>query len=240
MIITHPRKVETGLDLMDFPTLIWMGIEYSSYTVMQASRRSWRIGQDEDVKVYFFCYAETLQEEALTLIASKIAATTRVNGDIISTQSLADLDEFASTDMVSALTNVVTRSGETRSLKDAFREANEAFKAGHTVIGDYQGSQVAEIEAEDYQASQEMETETEIEGSAKSENQCEWDLPLFQLNYPPISGKRKAVTPKVSLPATPTKPILMQLGLFNQLPTKPTTATVMVWAKWCLMVCFAV
>jgi hypothetical protein len=45
VIITHPRKVETGIDLLDFPTIIWMAIDYSVYTVLQASRRSWRIGQ---------------------------------------------------------------------------------------------------------------------------------------------------------------------------------------------------
>ena len=97
--------------------------------------------------MYFFCYSNTLQEEALSLIASKIAATTRVNGDIINAQSLADLDELANTDMVSALTNVVTRSTETRSLKDAFREANEAFRAGQQVIGDFREEEKAiEIE----------------------------------------------------------------------------------------------
>ncbi|MCB9010119.1 MAG: hypothetical protein H6656_22565, partial [Ardenticatenaceae bacterium] len=65
VIITHPRKVETGIDLLDFPTIVWMAIDYSVYTVLQASRRSWRIGQTEPVKVYFFAYEETIQEDAL-------------------------------------------------------------------------------------------------------------------------------------------------------------------------------
>lgn len=34
VIITHPKRVETGLDLMQFPTIIWMRIEYSVYTLI--------------------------------------------------------------------------------------------------------------------------------------------------------------------------------------------------------------
>ena len=44
VMICHPRLVQTGLDLIDFPTLIWHETDYSVY-VRQASRRSWRIGQ---------------------------------------------------------------------------------------------------------------------------------------------------------------------------------------------------
>ena len=40
VIISHPKKVETGIDLLDFPTIVWMSPHYSVYTVLQASRRS--------------------------------------------------------------------------------------------------------------------------------------------------------------------------------------------------------
>ena len=138
VIITHPRRVETGLDLLDFPSLIWMGTEYSNYTVMQASARSWRIGQTEDVKVYFFVYEDTLQEQALGLIASKVAATVRVGGDVVADDSLAELDEIANGDMVTALARLVTteaRSGP--SLADAFADANAEIRAAERLIGDY-------------------------------------------------------------------------------------------------------
>jgi hypothetical protein len=49
-----------------------MAIDYSVYTVLQASRRSWRIGQTEPVRVYFFAYEETIQEDALQLVAAKV------------------------------------------------------------------------------------------------------------------------------------------------------------------------
>ena len=45
VLICHPRLVQTGLDLIDFPTIVWAETDYSVYTMRQASRRSWRIGQ---------------------------------------------------------------------------------------------------------------------------------------------------------------------------------------------------
>ena len=45
ILICHPRLVQTGLDLIDFPTICWYETDYSVYTMRQASRRSWRIGR---------------------------------------------------------------------------------------------------------------------------------------------------------------------------------------------------
>src|SRR5439155_13111454 len=42
---------------------------YSIYTLRQASRRSWRIGQRSNVNVKFFYYAGTMQEACLRLIS---------------------------------------------------------------------------------------------------------------------------------------------------------------------------
>ena len=52
VVISHPRLVETGLDLFDkggrhnFPTLCFYETGYNLFTLRQASRRSWRIGQE--------------------------------------------------------------------------------------------------------------------------------------------------------------------------------------------------
>jgi hypothetical protein len=139
VVITHPRKVETGIDLLDFPTIVWMAPDYSVYTVLQASRRSWRIGQTEPVKVYYFAYEETIQEDALRLVAAKVAAALRVNGDTVGDDSLADLDELTSGDLVATLAKIVT--GETqieaRSLQQAFAEANAGLRQANTLIGEY-------------------------------------------------------------------------------------------------------
>ena len=55
--ICHPKIVETGLDLLDFPTILFHETGYSLHTLRQSSRRSWRIGQRRPVEVKFFAYA---------------------------------------------------------------------------------------------------------------------------------------------------------------------------------------
>ena len=85
VLITNPRMVQTGLDLIDFPTIIYYELEYSVYTLRQASRRSWRIGQHQPVKVYFMAYQETLQEKGLRLIAAKVRSALAVEGELLDT-----------------------------------------------------------------------------------------------------------------------------------------------------------
>jgi hypothetical protein len=145
VIITHPRKVETGIDLLHFATIVWMSIDYSVYTVLQASRRSWRIGQTEPVKVYYFAYEETIQEDALRLVAAKVAAALRVNGDTVGDDSLADLDDLTSGDLVATLAKIIVGLSpngdgpiEARSLQQAFAEANAGLRQANTLIGEYQ------------------------------------------------------------------------------------------------------
>ncbi len=64
-MICNPNLIKTGLDLLEFPTLIFFQTGYSIFTLRQASRRSWRIGQDKPVKVYYLAYLKTMQETAL-------------------------------------------------------------------------------------------------------------------------------------------------------------------------------
>lgn len=139
VLISHPRKVETGLDLLSFQTIVWMAVDYSVYTVLQASRRSWRIGQTEPVKVYFYAYESSLQEEALRLVAAKVAAALRVNGDTIADDSLAELDELSGGDIVTTLARIVTGEVQVsaQSLQQAFAEANAGLRQANQLIGEY-------------------------------------------------------------------------------------------------------
>ena len=82
VMICHPRLVQTGLDLIDFPTLIWFETDYSVYVARQASRRSWRIGQTRPVKVVFMSYRNTLQADALKLVAKKMQSSLAVEGEL--------------------------------------------------------------------------------------------------------------------------------------------------------------
>ncbi|POD00336.1 hypothetical protein BKM20_26205 [Pseudomonas avellanae] len=81
VLITNPELVKTGLDLLDFPTIAFMQTGYNVYTVQQAARRSWRIGQKQDVRVIFFGYIGSSQITCLQLMAKKIAVSQSTSGD---------------------------------------------------------------------------------------------------------------------------------------------------------------
>ncbi len=82
VVVTNPELVKTGLDLLDFPTIVFMQTGYNVYTLQQAARRSWRIGQVNGVKVIFLGYGGTAQAACLTLMAKKIAVAQSTSGDM--------------------------------------------------------------------------------------------------------------------------------------------------------------
>jgi hypothetical protein len=53
------------------PDLTWL------YTLRQASRPSWRIGQKLPWKVYYFYYGNTIQARAMALMGKKLSASPR-------------------------------------------------------------------------------------------------------------------------------------------------------------------
>ncbi|MFU4465281.1 helicase-related protein, partial [Pseudomonas aeruginosa] len=82
VLITNPELVKTGLDLLDFPTIAFLQTGYNVYTLQQAARRSWRIGQKHPVRVVFFGYAGSSQITCLQLMAKKIAVAQSTSGDV--------------------------------------------------------------------------------------------------------------------------------------------------------------
>ena len=82
VLICNPELVKTGLDLLQFPTIIFMQTGYNVYTVMQAARRSWRIGQREPVEVHFAGYSGTAGEVCLELMGKKISVSQSTSGDM--------------------------------------------------------------------------------------------------------------------------------------------------------------
>ncbi len=82
VLICNPELVKTGLDLLDFPTIVFMQSGYNVYTVQQAARRSWRIGQKQDVRVIFLGYVGSAQMDCLKLMAKKIAVSQSTSGDM--------------------------------------------------------------------------------------------------------------------------------------------------------------
>ena len=84
VVIAHPRLVQTGLDLWSIPDIFFYETGYSIYTLRQASRRSWRIGQRTNVNVKFFYYAGTMQETCLRLMGKKLLVSLAMEGKFAS------------------------------------------------------------------------------------------------------------------------------------------------------------
>jgi len=82
--ICHPKIVETGLDLLDFPTILFHETGYSLHTLRQSSRRSWRIGQRRPVEVKFFAYRGTMQEVCLRLMGKIMLVALAMEGKFAS------------------------------------------------------------------------------------------------------------------------------------------------------------
>ena len=97
VILSHPQLVETGLDLLAWPTLIWYSTGYNLFRLRQASRRAWRIGQTAPCRVVFLAYTDTLQADALTLMGAKLATAMGLEGQL----SLTGLQELAQDNDVS-------------------------------------------------------------------------------------------------------------------------------------------
>lgn len=91
-VICHPKLVQTGLDLLDFPTILFYETGYSIYVLRQASRRSWRIGQRLPVKVKYLHYAETMQESCLRLMGKKLLVSLAMEGKF-SSEGLQAINE---------------------------------------------------------------------------------------------------------------------------------------------------
>jgi hypothetical protein len=120
VVICHPRLVETGLDLLSFPTIYFYETGYSLHTLRQASRRSWRIGQRQVVRVKFFAYKNTMQETCIRLMGKKMLVALMMEGKF-SGEGLQSVD--ADEDMLSAMAReLVEKAGVGESADAIWRD----------------------------------------------------------------------------------------------------------------------
>jgi hypothetical protein len=111
-------------------------IDYSIFTLRQASKRSWRIGQTQPVTVCYFAYRDTMQATALSLVARKLRSALQLEGETFDA-GLAASD--AGDDSLLAMLTRSLRSGErlddAEQLFAAVRQA-DAERRHELVAGD--------------------------------------------------------------------------------------------------------
>ena len=118
--ISHPKIIETGMDLLSHPSLIFYESGYSLHTLRQASRRSWRIGQRQPVRVFYLHYEETTQSACLRLMGKKLLVSLAMEGKFYR-EGLQSLDE--DDDMLTAMAReLVTEKRFGQSADEVWRQ----------------------------------------------------------------------------------------------------------------------
>ncbi len=117
VMICNPSLVETGLDLLDFTTIIFYQLGYNLFTMRQASRRSLRLNQSKDVTVYFLYFKDTIQESIVSLMANKLQAAMAIEGKF-SEEGLNAMSENDT--LLTQLANNLTKNIDVKLEEGAF------------------------------------------------------------------------------------------------------------------------
>ncbi len=133
VLITNPRLVEVGLDMVDFVTTVWYEAEYSLYTLMQASRRTWRIGQVNDVDVHFVVYRDTMEHRAASLVGQKLAAAQLLYGESVEGALVDQADSGHG--FLADLARSVIEGAQVTDLGKMFRQVSHSNGNGHGETG---------------------------------------------------------------------------------------------------------
>lgn len=137
VVISHPDLVKTGLDFFDhegrynFPSLAFYETGYNLFTLRQAARRAWRIGQERTCKVFYLYYAGSMQERAVELMGKKMAAALAVEGQF-SSEGLTAMNEDEGLEM--ALAKSLVENMDDVDAGRAWKSVEEATQA--ETVGD--------------------------------------------------------------------------------------------------------
>ena len=133
VLITNPKLVETGIDLVAFQSTVFYEIEYSLYTMQQAARRTWRLGQVEDVVTYYAVYADTMEHRAMGLIAQKLAAALLLTGDEVQGALVEQTDSGHG--FLADLSKSVICGAQIADLNSLFRDRSREGSAASEFLG---------------------------------------------------------------------------------------------------------
>ena len=85
--ITNPILVKEGLDLIDYPIIIFYNFDYDPLKIQQASRRAYRSIQTVDCETYYFYYLNSVEEKVMKSITLKKIEMSAIEGKF-------DVDSF--------------------------------------------------------------------------------------------------------------------------------------------------
>jgi hypothetical protein len=108
VLIMNQRLVEVGLDLMEYPSIMFFQLNDDINVVRQASRRAWRFGQHKNCKVFYYVADKTTQLIQFQRLMSKRVAAMIVEGRIERSDELAKYADTSANGAVSDLSKTLS------------------------------------------------------------------------------------------------------------------------------------
>lgn len=144
VVITNAKVCETGLDFCfeedgiyyNYPTIIFVQITYELATMMQASRRHYRLNQTQECRTYWMAYSNTIQTAALQIMASKQVAAAAIQG------------KFSAEGLASMAQGVDPRILLAKKLADGDNSSREELNSMFDVLAKCNAGKASEINQE--------------------------------------------------------------------------------------------
>ena len=128
-LICHPKLVSTGMNLLEYPEIVFFDTGYSTYTLRQASRRSYRINQPRsEINVYYFYTMNTIQTDCLSLMAVKNEVSLMAEGEI--QEGGLSLMANGTSSIMSQLAKVINGELKTENPLEVFSRLNKLNNEG--------------------------------------------------------------------------------------------------------------
>lgn len=82
VVIVPYRRVNEGLNLQQgIDTIVWVEMAMNLFMLDQASRRAWRLGKQEEVRIYYLVYAGTVGHSKLRKLGGQSGAAAAFAGE---------------------------------------------------------------------------------------------------------------------------------------------------------------
>src|SRR5215218_416887 len=134
VVIVGYRRVSEGLNLQIIDTVLWYEMAQHLILLTQASQRAWRLGKQEEVRIFYLAYAGTVSHDKLKQLASQGGAAALFSGNA----PQGGLAEHVGAEQ-GALAQITQKLGTATDLSTAFarrhQELASAIAAGRDWLG---------------------------------------------------------------------------------------------------------
>jgi len=134
VVIVGYRRVSEGLNLQIVDSIVWVEMAQHLILLTQASQRAWRLGKQEEVRIFYLAYAGTVSHDKLKQLASQGGAAALFSGNA----PQGGLAEHVGADQ-GALAQITQKLDAASDLSAAFarrhQELASAIAAGRDWLG---------------------------------------------------------------------------------------------------------